>query len=396
MRKVLQSVATMALCTAAIAVAQAAPKQIVVVVADGLSPQVIDLGSAYVKASSTDPDTTVAFSDLKSVGKIASAKSDALASMRGVLKIAAANGYKTGIVTTGNVASDAALLYDLPSDSANIAGTLLTTTKPDFLAGGGRSDFSSALTKTFTASGHTVLLDAEAFEAVDEVKGRVLALQSDSDLTYALDNDSSTTTSVGDLTSLAIKNLGGDNASPYILIVHNTNIAKALAAKDTPALLGELREVDGIIGDVLSTRNALDAPGDLALAVVSTGAASFPKYTSETAGDRSNAIFVASQLTSSYTKATQTLKGAKDDDITTFATDVYPNWKPSAAVRSQLLAGTMTGEDAVRASYETAIQIGYHSTSVAPLAYVVGMGDGDVVESVAGVVSKKPMTSKTK
>lgn len=398
--RILQSVAAFTLCTSATigfsaSAALAAPKQVVVVVAEGLSPQVIDLGSSYVKTSSTDPDTTVAFSDLKAQGKAATATSDAWSSMRGVLKTAAAHGYKTGVVTTGSVAADAALLYDVPTDGA--ASTLVKTTKADFLGGGGRSAFSADLTKSFKASGNTALLNADEFENADEVKGRVLALESDNDLSYALDRDTSAEVGVGDMASLAMRTLGGsDSDKPYILVVHDTNIARALAAKDTPALFGEFREVDALIGDVLSTRSALDKPDDMALAVVSTGAAMAPKYTSDVAADRSNAVFMTTQLNSSYAKATSTLKGATDEDVTTFTTDTYIGWKPSADVRAKIIAGTMTGEDAVRASYEPAIAIGYGATTVAPMAYVIGLDSGDVVKSVAAVASSAVASSKAK
>lgn len=376
----------------ALAPKASAPRQLVVVVAEGLGPQVVELGSSYVKASSTEPDATVAFSDLKARGKTAAVGTGAWSSMRGVLKTAAANGYKTGLVTTGDVTTDAALLYDLPSDDKDVAGTLTKTTRPNFLAGGGRSRFSAEATKAYAKSGNTTLLNAEEFEAVDTstIKGNVLALQSDGELSYALDHDTSTETGLGDLASLALQTLGGENSDkPYILVVHDTNIARALAAKDTPALMGEFRELDGIVADVLSTRSALDKPENLALAVVSTGAASFPKYTTEAPGERSNAVFITSQLTSSYAKATTTLKGATDEDLTTFATETYPGWKPSADARAKVVAGTMSGEEAVRASYETAIAIGYDATVVAPTAYVVGLETGDVVQSVAAVAATK-------
>ncbi len=401
MRNILQKVTVFALCAASVAATQvavqAAPRQFVVVVADGFSPQVIDLGSLYVKKSSTEEEPSAAFDDLKSQGKTAAVGSDPLSAMRGVLKTAAANGYKTGLVTTGDAAADAALLYDLPAATANVAGTLLTTTKPNFLAGGGRANFGSVLTKSYATAGNTTYLNADEFESADtdSIKGNVLALQADGDLNYAIDHDSSVETSVGDLASLAIKTLGGDTNSPYVLVVHDTNLSKALAAKDTPAVFGEFREIDGIVADVLSTRGALDTPDDLALAVISTGAVASPKYTSETPAERSNAIFIASQLTSSYAKTTATLKGATDDDITTFATDTYPGWKPSSSVRSRLVAGTLTGEDAVRASYESAIALGYDSTVVAPMAMVVGLDASDVVKQIADAVSTKVTTAKT-
>lgn len=409
MRNILQTAAALVLCASAVTAAQAAPGQIVVVVADGLSPQVIDLGSSYVKKASTEEDATVAFDDLKSQGKIATvsattasgttasgttASGDVLASMRGVLKTAAANGYKTGLVTTGDVTTDAALLYDLPADTKDVASALVNTTKPNFLGGGGRTKFDAALTKSFTGMGNTAITNAEEFESTDAdaVKGNVLALENDNDLSYAIDHDSSTETAIGDLASLAMKTLGGDSNKPYVLIVHDTNIARALAAKDTPAVFGEFREIDGIVAEVLSTRSALDTPENMALAVVSTGAMSFPKYTTENVAERSNAIFITSQLNSSYAKATSTLKGATDDDMATFSTETFPGWKPSSSVRAKVMAGTMTGEDAVRASYEPTISLGYDATSVAPMAYVVGLDAGDVVKEVAAVASMKATT----
>src|SRR4028118_133659 len=115
MRKVSRYVTTLSLLgTALVSLAaqavSAAPRQMVVVVAEGLSPQVIDMGSSYARTvaqSVTGEEESAAFSEFRAQAKTQAAIADsgavALESLRGLLKTASANGYRTGPVTTGGV-----------------------------------------------------------------------------------------------------------------------------------------------------------------------------------------------------------------------------------------------------------------------------------------------------
>src|SRR4028118_2075862 len=124
MRKVSRYVTTLSLLgTALVSLAaqavSAAPRQMVVVVAEGLSPQVIDMGTSYARTvaqSVTGDEEAAAFSEFRAQAKTQAAIADsgtaAIESMRGLLKTAAANGYRTGLVTTDDVTKAAALFYD--------------------------------------------------------------------------------------------------------------------------------------------------------------------------------------------------------------------------------------------------------------------------------------------
>lgn len=389
-KRSLFSAAALAIGVLGATTAHAAPNQVVVVVAQGLSPQVIDLGSTYVKTSATEDEPTIGFNDLKVAAKTAKLSGDVVASMRGILKTAEANGYKTGLVTTNDVTTDAAAFYDITS--TNVADALIKNSGFDFLAGGGRTQFVPATGTNLTTAfktGNTALLNADEFENVEEIKGRVLALQADENLSYAIDGDAATEAGLGDLASLAMTTLAGeDGNSPFFLVVHDANLLKALNAKDTPAVLGEFRELDGIVTEALSVRDGKETPASMALAVVTTGASVVPDYTIETPTGRSNAIFIASKLPFSYAKATTALKGATEESIDEFAFE-YGSWKPSADVRAAVIAGTTTGEVAVRSSFEPAISIGFEAKEIAPMAYVVGISETDLVAGLAKIAATK-------
>jgi hypothetical protein len=60
---------------------------------------------------------------------------------------------------------------------------------------------------------------------------------------------------------------------------------------------------------------------------------------------------------------------------------MYKGWKPSDANRAALLAGTMTGEAALRASYEPALKIAYDAAPAATTVWTVGW-PGDFAASL--------------
>jgi hypothetical protein len=376
---------------------QATPRQLVIVVADGLSPQVVDFGTSYLKKA-FDIEETVGFEDLKAQGKVQTSGTGSLSSLRGVLKLAAANGYKTGLVTTGNVATVAPLYFDLQSNGVDAVRPLIADSKVDFLAGGGRSDFVSSkipgskrtddfdAAKTLRDAGGTVYFNAESLD--EEAKGRVLALQSEDELSYAIDRDEESQAGFDDLVSLALETLGGENNAPFVLVVHDTLLAKALAVKDTPAVVEQFHTIDNIVSDLLTRRE--DNPADFGIALLGTGGAVAPRFTAEKADELANAIFILSNLPLSYTGAGAKLKGADEATLVDFATEQYKGWKVSPENRSGILAGTISPEAAIRASYESAVKVSYEAVPSESRVYAVGITGDDVVQAINQVVGSKP------
>ena len=368
--------------------AQAAPRQIVLVVAEGLNPQLVDFGTAYVKTA-FEQGATVAFDELKAQGKAQPAGAEALAGLKGILKTAAANGYKTGLVTTEDVTKTAPLFFDLPEGEGG-ANSLVQGTTFDIIAGGGRSHFMEAK-KAWTDAGNSALFDTEAMD--QELKGKTLALQSDAALGYALDRDPDKEASFAELVTLALQALSADDA-PFILVVHDTLLTRALAAKDTPAAMEQYRELDAIIADILGTREGLEKPENFGLAVLATGGATVPRFTTELPNERSDAFYILSGLPLSYAKAGLTLEKADEAKLAAFsdpATGKYKGWKLSAENRAALLAGTMTPEAALRASYEPALKISFEPVTAQPMLYTVGLDvAGDLAQTLRMIASAKP------
>ncbi len=154
----------------------------------------------------------------------------------------------------------------------------------------------------------------------EESKGKFLALQSDNELSYSLDRDQEKEAAFEELASQVLENLSQDDAS-YVLVIHDTLIAKALTAKDTPAVVESFHQLDGVVDDLLTRQN--DGNGNFAFVVLSRGAAVAPVLTTEKATELSNTFFVLSNLPRTFTGAGQKLRGADEDAITDFATFDY-------------------------------------------------------------------------
>ncbi|MBV9867925.1 MAG: alkaline phosphatase [Abitibacteriaceae bacterium] len=386
MRKTITTCAMlfMTLTIIALQVARAAPRQVVVVVADGLSPQVMELGTNYVKYPA-DEGNTSAFDTLTAKAKAQPAGAASLDALKGVLKNAAASGYKTGLVTTNDVTRDAGTLYDAAGADAK---SLLNNPQFDFLGGGGRQNFGADVVQGFKQGGNSAVMDVDTLQAADQdVKGRVLALQSDDALSYALDRNAGEQGGLSDLAALAIESLGKNN-SPFLLVIHDSLISKALDAKDTPAVAGEFRELDGIINNVLG---AQEDNTNLALAVLATGGTTAPHLAGATPAERANTFFILSGLPMSFAGAGNTLKGANDEAITNFITDEYKDWKLTPETRAAIIGGTTTPEAAIRAAYEPALQVNYEQANAQPMAYTVGLDiQGDLVQTLNNWANTKP------
>ena len=356
------------------------PRQLVIVVSEGLGSQAIDFSTGYVKTA-YEEGAAVAFDELKAKAKVL--PTGGVSDLRGLLKTAAANGYKTGLVTTGNVAEVAPLFYDLPQ--ANAASTLVRDARFDLLAGGGRADFGP-VTKDLTEAGVAAFWDAESLDA--DVIGKSLILQSDADLTYVLDRDVEKEAGFAEMATLAMQTLSADDA-PFVLVVHDTLAKKAIENRDTPALLEQFRELDGIIADALGF--AEGSPGEMGIVLLTTSGTLAPRFSSTVPTEQVSAFYILSELPFSYGRAGQVLQGADDAKLTAFATEEYKGWKLTPESRAEILAGTITPEQAIRASYEPVLKIEYAKVDQPAAAYVWGFeAGGDMAQALKNIVSSKP------
>lgn len=358
---------------------QAAPRQIVLVVSEGVTPQAVDFGRVYLKTA-YDQGATVAFDTLKENSKTMPAGTDTLGNLKGILKTAAQNGYKTGLVTTEDALKTAATFYGTTPE--NIAGANF-----DIIAGGGRANAGNTA-QQIKAAGGTAMMDVEGLN--EEPKGKVLALQADNALTWNLDRDGETESGFGELVTLALQTLSADN-QPFFLIVHDTLLAKALNAKDTPAALEQFKELDGILGDVMGTREGVEKPEEFAIAVLTTGGALAPKFTTELPNERAEALYIVSALPMSYAKAGQSLKGADEAKLKDFAANTYKGWALKDEVRTDIIAGKTIPELAIRASYEPALKIAFEPTQGGAMMWASNLNIGaDVAQSLQAIAITKP------
>jgi hypothetical protein len=387
-------IATLALTSLA-PIAQAAPRQIVLVVADGINPATTDLFSNYVKKT-FEQDEVTGLESLKAKSKTSIAAPAGLSAFNGLLATAANNGYKTGIVTTGDVTTVAPLFYGWP-DSGDAAKQFVDA-KFDFIAGGGRAHFvpqgtpgslrkdNLDLAKNLQAAGGSAFFNVDAL--ADEAKGKVLALQSDTDLSYALDRSEEDEASFDDLVAQALDTLGNEDA-PFVLVVHDTLLAKSLAAHDTPAAAEQFHQLNGLVDSLIDRRE--QAPQDFAVAVLTTGGTTIPRFTTGAANEQKDAFFILSNLSLSFSKAAASLKGADAATLDEFATEKYAGWKLTADKRTALLAGTLNPETALRASYEPALKIEYAPAT--PQATVLSLGlppADDLAQALKAAASHKP------
>lgn len=399
MRNIPNSIAKVLLATLmAASSAFAAPRQIVLVVAEGANPATIDLFSHFVQKT-YDQDEITGLAALKAQPRAAVTAPEGVPALAGLLKSAAASGYKTGLVTTGDVTTVAPLFYSLGEGDAakHIVGA-----KFDFIAGGGRAHFvpqgtrgslrtdALDLAKELNNAGGSALFTSEAL--ADETKGKVLALQGDAELNYALDR-SEDEASFGDLVTQGLEAVGSEEA-PFVFVVHDTLLAKAIAAKDTPAAAEQFHELNGIISSLLDRRD--ENPADFAIAVLATGSSSAPRFTTTAASERSNALFVLSNLPLSFAKAGASLKGANAEALDEFAQEKYVGWKLSSATRTAILNGTLAPESALRASYEPALRIEYAPATPQNSAFILGLPAGEnLAQILKGVVATKPGKATT-
>ncbi|HEX9998748.1 MAG TPA: hypothetical protein VGB45_16555 [Abditibacterium sp.] len=362
-----------------------AAKQYVVVVAEGLSPQVLDLGKSYLRKADEDPEQLTSFDSLIADGKTASVGANPIASLQGLLETAENSGYKTGLVTTGDISAVAPIFYTLTGDAASALTS--AGAKYEFLAGGGRAKLGADAGAKLKAAGGTYLSNAEELDT--EITGRVLAAQSDADLDYAIDRDPEAQAGLAELATLALDTLG-EGDSPFVLVIHDTLIKRALDTKDSPALVEQFRELNSVLADVTARR---DDNADLGVAVLWTGGNVVPRFTTQAEPEQQGALFVLSNLMLSFAGAGKTLTGADAEKIAAFADPVdgqYKGWKAPADVRQQIAAGTLNPETAIRASYEPVLKLEYATQEAAPGAYTLGLNAPNGLEAALKAAVSAP------
>ncbi len=363
--------------------AQAAPQQLVLLVADGASPQFLELGRDYLRVADDAPEMTTAFDSLGTAHPLTGAGSTLTGAK--LLETAAKNGFKTGLVTTGDIMTEAPSFRRFAADFPSGAAGVLNGASPnfDFIAGGGRAQLGAEIGETLRARGDTYLDSVAGLDG--EIGGRVVAPQADLDLDFAIDRDPNQQAGLGELVNLALDTLGKNDA-PFVLVIHDTLIKKALETRDTPALLGEFRELNALLSEVLARR--AEHP-DLQLAVWLTGSPITPRFTTPIRAEQQSALRALSNFSLSYAGAGRALQGAGDaaiDDFTDALDGQYPGLQFAPTIREQLLAGTLDGRDAVRAASEPLVKIGYDGPA-APLGFSLGAAPGDFWEALQSAVT---------
>ncbi len=354
----------------------------VVIVAEGLSPQVLSLGKGYLRKADEDAELTTAFDELQDKAKPATVGADALTQLSGLLQSAHDNGYATGLVTTGDVTKVAPLFYSLQGDVA--AGLTAKDAPYEFIAGGGAANLTGAAEK-IAALGGTFIASSDGLDG--ELKGRILAAETPGELHYSLDRDPSQESGLGELATAALDTLAAGN-KPFVLVIHDSLIAKAVQNHDTPALFEQFRELNTVVGDTVARR---DDDANLKIAALMTGSAILPTFTTQSPEEQNNAYFVAANLNESFWFAGQSLKGKTVEDITAFAdpeAGEYKGWKISEADKEKIAAGTLDAESALRASYEPSLKMNYAATPAEGSAYTLGFeAPGGVVAALKAAVA---------
>ncbi|RYG64809.1 hypothetical protein EON80_18535, partial [bacterium] len=344
--------------------AHAASNQFVIVVSEGLSPQVIELGNAYLRKADQDPDEKTAFDNLTATGKKSTVTPTAVADLKGFLETADNNGYRTGFVTTGDIADDASLFYNLPADPrVSLSGP---DAKYDFIAGGGRAKLPADTAKRIKDAGGTYLPNEDSLS--EEIIGRVLAPQAEGDLDFAIDRDPSVQAGLTELAVLGIDTMGAGDY-PFVLIVHDTLTKKAIETKDSPGLVEQFRELNSIVADAASRRE--DNPNFKA-AFLFTGGLKAPHFNTTVAEEQQKSLETLSNLMLSFAGAGRKLEGADNDALTAFVDPVeglYRNWSLPADVKQKIIAGDLAPEAALRASYEPLLKLSYDGPAEPPVAY---------------------------
>ncbi|RYX84765.1 hypothetical protein EON83_09030 [bacterium] len=356
----------------------------VVIVAEGLSPQVLELSKSYLRRADEDAELTTSFDFLKQNAKTATVSANALGQLSGLLQSAHDNGYATGLVTTGDVTKIAPLFYKLQDD---VAAGLTTKDAPyEFIAGGGADNLVGAADKMAT-NDDTFVASSNGMYA--ELKGRVLVAEAPADLSYSLDRNPAQESGLSELATTAIDTLSS-NEKPFLLVIHDSLIAKAVKSHDTPALFEQFRELNTVIGDTIMRR---DEDANLKVAVLMTEASVIPTFTTQSLDEQNAAYSIIAHLNQSFTFAGQSLKGKTAEDITAFIepeSGEYRDWRLTAADKTKIANGTLAPETALRAFYEPTLKLNYAAKPSVASAFIVGFDAPDGLVAALKALATTP------
>ena len=350
----------------------------VIIVAEGLSPQVLDLGKAYIRNADDNAQLSTSLNELKEKAKPAAFS---LTHLKGILQTAHNNGYATGLVTTGDISKIAPMFYKLNGDVT--AGLTAQDAPFEFLAGGGAANLTGASDK-MAANGDTFVASADALDG--QLIGRVLAAQTPGELNYAIDRDPALESGLGELATTALDVLSSGD-KPFVLVIHDSLLKRALDSKDTPALFEQFRELNTLVGDIAARRD--DDP-NLKIAVLMTGASSAPVFSTTSVEEQNSAFSVISSLQKSFAGAGQSLRGKTVEDITVFAdadAGDYRGWNISESDKEKIADGTLDPESALRAWYEPILKFRYDATLPQSSAFTLGFeAPGDLMKAPDGLM----------
>jgi alkaline phosphatase len=193
---------------------------------------------------------------------------------RTVMQAAKAAGKRIGLVTTATVydATPAAFSINAKSrrDSQALVDLYLAL-GPDVLMGGGADYFLPAGTPggkrkdgedmiaAFRAKGHQVARDTAELKAVTGPK--VLGLFADEDMSFEVDRDASREPTTAEMAAAALKALSQQSPDGFVLLVENENVDTAAHANDAASLMRALWAFDDAVKVALEYQRA--NPGTL-------------------------------------------------------------------------------------------------------------------------------------
>ena len=276
----------------------AAPKNIIILFADGAAPVQWDFGrySSQVLRQQPFAVTEVVFREgtlgllstsphgpyVTDSAAAASAMSTGFKTANGavsitpdgkhartVMQAAKAAGKRIGLVTTATVydATPAALSINAKSrrDSQALVD-LYVALAPDVLMGGGADYFLPAGTPggkrtdgrdiiaAFRATGHQVTRNTAALRAADGAK--VLGLFADGDMDFEVDRDPSREPTTAEMAAAALKALSQQSPNGFVLLVENENVDTAAHANDAASLMRALWAFDDAVKVALDYRRS--------------------------------------------------------------------------------------------------------------------------------------------
>jgi len=179
---------------------------------------------------------------------------------RTVMQAAKAAGKRIGLVTTATVydATPAAFSINAKSrrDSQALVDLYLKL-EPDVLLGGGADYFLPAgtpggkrkdghdIVAAFRAKGHQVARNTAELKAVTGAK--VLGLFADEDLNFEIDRDAAREPSTAEMAVAALKALSQHSPNGFVLLVENENVDTAAHANDAASLMRALWAFDDAV-----------------------------------------------------------------------------------------------------------------------------------------------------